>query len=149
MKDVFQLFCVISDLATWTTYMNLSSSGDTCSTAELSENDIPGASLTEPLEAHNVAALKWWLLCRGIKVKSSSRKKEIIERIREAMRSGAKVIDVDGSYVARKRQLQCEIINEPTGLVTDIGLPITGWEVISAENYKSYSCKMPTVTLGQ
>jgi photosystem II stability/assembly factor-like uncharacterized protein len=55
--------------------MNLSSSGDTCSTAELSENDIPGASLTEPLEAHNVAALKWWLLCRGIKVKSSSRKK--------------------------------------------------------------------------
>ena len=81
MKDVFQLFCVISDLATWTTYMNLSSSGDTCSTAELSENDIPGASLTEPLEAHNVAALKWWLLCRGIKVKSSSRKKEIIEKL--------------------------------------------------------------------
>ena len=29
--------------------------------------DIPGALLNEPLEAHAVSALKWWLLCRGVK----------------------------------------------------------------------------------
>ena len=37
---------------------------------ELTEADIPGALLGELLEAHNVEALKWWLLCRGIKVPS-------------------------------------------------------------------------------
>ena len=30
--------------------------------------DIPGAELSEPLDKHPVAALRWWLLCRGIKV---------------------------------------------------------------------------------
>ena len=34
---------------------------------ELTEDDIPGAHLDEPYERHNVQALKWWLLCRGIK----------------------------------------------------------------------------------
>ena len=38
---------------------------------ELTEADIPGALLDESLEAHSVEALKWWLLCRGIKVPSS------------------------------------------------------------------------------
>ena len=36
------------------------------SSVELNDTDIPGAHLDEPLEAHNVAALRWWLLCRGI-----------------------------------------------------------------------------------
>ena len=48
---------------------------------ELTEADIPGASLEEPLDAHNVAALKWWLLCRGIKLQSSSRKKQLVARL--------------------------------------------------------------------
>ena len=29
---------------------------------KLTEDDIPGAALTEPLESHTVVALKWWLL---------------------------------------------------------------------------------------
>ena len=37
---------------------------------ELTENDIPGAILTEPLEKSTVPALKWWLLCRGIQAPS-------------------------------------------------------------------------------
>ena len=37
------------------------------SSVELNDTDIPGAHLDEPFEAHNVAALRWWLLCRGIK----------------------------------------------------------------------------------
>ena len=36
---------------------------------ELTEADIPGALIDEPLKALNVAALRWWLLCRGIKLK--------------------------------------------------------------------------------
>ena len=38
---------------------------------ELTESDIPGAVLSEPLEVHTVHALKWCLLCHGIKPTSS------------------------------------------------------------------------------
>ena len=47
---------------------------------ELTESDIPGAILEEPLEKATVHALKWWLLCRGIKAPSSWRKAKLIER---------------------------------------------------------------------
>ena len=47
---------------------------------ELKDTDIPGAHLDEPLEAHNVAALRWWLLCRGIRASTSLRKHQIIVR---------------------------------------------------------------------
>jgi hypothetical protein len=43
--------------------------------------DIPGAELSEPLEKHPVAALRWWLLCRGIKISTSVRKKNLVERL--------------------------------------------------------------------
>ena len=126
-----------------------SSSSRVNSSITLCEDDIPGAALPEPLESHNVAALKWWLLCRGIKVKSCCRKKDIIERIREAITSGAQVIDVDGSYLARKQQqLHLESSGECTDSSIDIRLPVSGWEVISTENYQTFSNKMPTVTLG-
>ena len=46
----------------------------------LTEADIPGASLKEPLEVHTVAALKWWLLCRGVQVASTCKKPTLIER---------------------------------------------------------------------
>ena len=38
---------------------------------ELTEDDIPGAAFHKPLDSHTVPALKWWLLCRGIKALSS------------------------------------------------------------------------------
>ena len=47
----------------------------------LSAGDIPGAELTEPLDKHPVAALRWWLLCRGIKIPTSVRKKDLIHRL--------------------------------------------------------------------
>ena len=50
------------------------------SSVELNDTDIPGAHLDEPFEAHNVAALRWWLLCRGIKLTTSLRKHQIIAR---------------------------------------------------------------------
>ena len=46
----------------------------------LMKADIPGASLQEPLEVHNVSALKWWLLCLGMQVPSSCKKPNLIER---------------------------------------------------------------------
>ena len=49
--------------------------------ADLSAGDIPGAELTEPLDKHPVAALRWWLLCRGIKIPTSVRKKDLIHRL--------------------------------------------------------------------
>ena len=47
---------------------------------ELSEDDIPGARLSDPLESHNVQELRWWLLCRGIKVPTSWKKTNLISR---------------------------------------------------------------------
>ena len=41
---------------------------------ELTEDDIPGAALSEPLESHTVPSLKWWLLCRGTKTLPSWKK---------------------------------------------------------------------------
>ena len=34
---------------------------------ELEEQDIPGASVEEPFDIHNVTALGWWIQCYGIK----------------------------------------------------------------------------------
>ena len=33
----------------------------------LTDSDIPGSHLDEPYDKHTVAALRWWLLCRGVK----------------------------------------------------------------------------------
>ena len=47
---------------------------------ELTEDDILGAALAEPLESHTLPSLKWWLLCRGIKAPSSWKKQRLIAR---------------------------------------------------------------------
>ena len=47
---------------------------------ELTESDIPGAALSEPLEAHTLPALKWCLLCHGIKPPTSWKKPQLISR---------------------------------------------------------------------
>ena len=46
----------------------------------LTEDDIPGAKLHEPFVAHKVTALRWWLLCRGIKAQTSWRKSQLVAR---------------------------------------------------------------------
>lgn len=48
---------------------------------ELTEDDIPGARLDEPLQSHAVHALKRWLLCHGIVVPTSWKKAKLIERL--------------------------------------------------------------------
>ena len=47
----------------------------------LTAEDIPGAALREPYESYAVPALRWWLLCRGIRVSTSQRKAQLISRL--------------------------------------------------------------------
>ena len=47
---------------------------------ELTEDDVPGAKIEEPLENATIPALKRWLLCHGIQVSSSIRKPKLIEK---------------------------------------------------------------------
>ena len=73
------------ELKARTRVMSAISTGDqdpTCSSSScpvsvtLTATDIhyvPGATVSEPLESHAVPALKWWLLCRGLKVPTSWR----------------------------------------------------------------------------
>ena len=61
-------------------HMNRDTVDASKSCVELNDTDIPGAHLDEPLEAHNVTALRWWLLCRGIRLPASLRKHQIIAR---------------------------------------------------------------------
>ena len=42
----------------------------------LTEQDIPGAALNEPLDQHAMPELRWWLLCHGIQVTASLRKNQ-------------------------------------------------------------------------
>ena len=46
----------------------------------LTEADIPGASLNEPFMSYTMPELRWWLLCRGISVPASLKKKHLVER---------------------------------------------------------------------
>jgi len=46
----------------------------------LTEKDIPGVMLAEPFDKHTIPELRWWLLCRGVTVKKSLKKAEIIQR---------------------------------------------------------------------
>ena len=47
---------------------------------ELTPSDIPGASLSEPFEAHTLPALRWWLKCRGDVAVPTSWKAKVIAR---------------------------------------------------------------------
>ena len=100
---------------------------------ELSEEDIPSAVI-EPENA-SVSQLKWWLLCRGFESPSSWKKAKLIERhinfleltlpllivyrVKSLKKEGAKVIDVDGSYLYRKDSQA--IMNK---------IPLIGWETV-------------------
>ena len=46
----------------------------------LTEVDVPGASLEEPMDKHSIPALKQWLLCRGIEMSSSVRKGQLLDK---------------------------------------------------------------------
>ena len=132
------------------------------SALELTESDIPGAILHEPLENATVHSLRWWLLCHGIQAPSSWRKAKLIERweaklacivsrilkcpyyiqrVRSAKEAGAKVVDVDGSYLHRK-QASSSCTDDPERTPP---APLIGWECVSATNTQN----VPKVTHGK
>ena len=45
---------------------------------QLTEVDVPGALLEEPMDKHSIPALKRWLLCRGMS--SSVRKRQLLHK---------------------------------------------------------------------
>lgn len=47
---------------------------------QLTEQDIPGTHLDEPLEKHSVKSLHWWLQCHG---ETALKKVQLIERLRK------------------------------------------------------------------
>ena len=80
----------------------------------------PWRFVNEPLEAHNVAALEWWLLCHDIKLPSS----------------------------CRKRQGKPEDWKLNTAPLEPPSIPPAGWEVVSADNYKDFTDKIPQMMPG-
>lgn len=135
---------------------------------ELSPADIPGADLPTPYEQHTVAALRWWLLCRGIQAPTSWRKKQLVDRcdiihmfdcslnssvcmlhrVKEADLQCSKVVDVDGSYLYRKYRSLVD-----SGVTVSFPEcpppPITGWLSVSSNNCATISLSIPTVTSGK
>ena len=68
-------------------------------------------------------------------------------RIRELSKQGAKVVDVDGSYLWRKQQQ----LNETSVVTEGIGVPsppLSGRVTVNETNYTEVSKHLPTVTSG-
>ena len=47
---------------------------------QLTEVDVPGALLEEPMDKHSIPALKRWLLCHGIEMSSSVCKRQLLHK---------------------------------------------------------------------
>ena len=66
-------------------------------------------------------------------------------RVREVLKDKLPVIDVDGSYLHRKEQ-KLNSQGVKTLQLSLPGLPLTGWETFTADNYKEKT--IPKVTPG-
>jgi hypothetical protein len=68
-------------------------------------------------------------------------------RVREAVKEGCRVIDVDGSYLYRKHQQ----MKQQSRNVAPLGLPpppVSGWELVCEDNHRDISSRIPKVTQG-
>ena len=66
-------------------------------------------------------------------------------RVRKARQSGAKVVDVDGSYMYRKQQSLIDNGQSVAPLGVP-GIPLTGWNVVDKGNYAEVAKEIPCVT---
>ena len=71
----------------------------------------------------------------------------MLPRIRDAKREGLEVVDMDGSYLARKHQqlLVAGVKVAPFGLPP---LPPIGWTAVNETNFKEHVEEMPKMTSG-
>ena len=56
-------------------------SSDQVTVIQLTERDIPGAFLSEPIDRPTMPELWWWLLCRGIQTTTSWKKQKLLSRL--------------------------------------------------------------------
>ena len=66
-------------------------------------------------------------------------------RIRDTKKNNVKVVDVDGSYLYRKRQL----LAIHGGDIIPSSVPLSGWEVINEMNRKDMAKRIHTITHGK
>ena len=96
----------------------------------LTEDDIPGAKLVEPLETHTIRELSWWIECRGHRPPPTSASKTVYCReVRKIMAANLPVIDIDGSHTERKRKMMQEtgVHVEPFVETSTPPFPPLGW----------------------
>ena len=75
--------CFLFEFYAFTATMadQLTRSNNEEASVQLTECDIPGASLSEPMASHTVPQLRWWLLCRDIRVPTSWKKQKLLSRL--------------------------------------------------------------------
>ena len=71
----------------------------------------------------------------------------MVNRIRDAMKQGAKVVDIDGSYLAQKH----EKLRLSGMQLAPLGMPPpppTGWVTVDTSNYQDLAKKIPRMSPG-
>ena len=143
-------------------------SGSGVHSVVLNPANIFGADLSVPYEVYAIPALKWWLLCRGIKAPSSWKKAQLINRfvwtkvfrqdtelhfhtfstIYKAVKDKANIVDVDGSCLYRKHKQLADsgLTVSPMPLLSP---PLSGWKSVSQDNVELIAKKVPHVTSGE
>ena len=71
-----------------------------------------------------------------------------IFRVRRLRELRVKVVDVDGSYLYRKRERMVASGKDVAPLDLPCA-PLSGWEVVNKDNYKEKAKDLPCVTPGK
>jgi len=70
-------------------------------------------------------------------------------RVKQAEQEGSSVVDVDGSYMYLYRKYKALIDSgKSVVLPTHPSPPMTGWLLITEENYRTVGLSVPSVTTG-
>ena len=69
-------------------------------------------------------------------------------RVRQAKRDGAQVVDVDGSYLYRKKLSSPSSSFDPADTALP-SIPLTGWDPVDESNHSEMAKKIPHVTHGK
>ncbi|XP_077867733.1 uncharacterized protein LOC144357058, partial [Saccoglossus kowalevskii] len=110
--------------------------------SDLSENDIPGASLNgrNPARLCN-DELRFWLLCCGDRPKQNMTKAELIARVNHFIvnKLDKKIVDPDPNNVYTKQKIgQTEYLSTSTSTSAAVSYPQSGWGT-SLENLPLFS----------
>ena len=75
----------------------------------LTEDDVPGAKLIEPLESYSIRKLSWWIEYHGCHSPPMSASKAVhCHEVCKIMAASLPVIDIDSSCTKRKQKVMQE-----------------------------------------